>query len=780
MSPHLLPGRSATLLALFGLALGHNADAAIYTVGAPGSGCTFTSVQAAVNAAQANPGADIVRISRSQTWSAQQISIVSDHDLDLVGGFATCASATPDGTRTILSGAGGQARPVLTVRSSGLVRLRNLIIRDGDQAGDDLGGGINYLGGGILDLADTDVTANNAHDGGGIYAVGTSLQAELVMGPNVIVSANVARNSGGGVVAKSIEMSLRGPGSSILFNEALGLSGGGYGGGLVVVSAQFRSYAYISSDGIGGIGAVYGNEAVYGGGIAVLGGVESGREAEVHVFSTDSTNPVRINVNSAASRGGGIYLKTDTDESSGDADAVARLWNVALSDNTAGDGAAAYLDFDEGLLLGTDEPSRLYFNDTLDNVDPPPSAAPCPLDRPCGYVTGNSTGNASGAIIRIPRGYLQTERVIFQDNQGGRVIHQSNDSGNEFEGSLVRFGNSLFTGNVVSNELMLSQSDVGGFVTLDNVTIADNSIGAPHVLRIENHLAFRSSLVSEPGKLTLAASSGSRDIQYVLTNDNTNMGMGPAAVAAPRFVDAANGDFRLRAGARAIDYASNTFPINVVGAFDLHGHPRVVDVPIAGINAPNRHRDVGAYERPALQPLVLNSDFNADLNLWEGLSDSFWDGSQNASGPAGSGSARVPLQVDPELLLAGRSQCIHLPGPGWYRLNGWGRVSPGSNPPITINRARLVWELRYNGGAMSCESGAPNFSGVHQVATGTTWTRPASAATIEVPPAVWTQHTSLTIKLDVTGALANPPTAWFDGITLDIDGSDTIFANGFQ
>ena len=48
------------------------AHAAIFTVGA--SGCTHTTIQAAVNAAASNGGADTIRVTRSQSYTARNKS----------------------------------------------------------------------------------------------------------------------------------------------------------------------------------------------------------------------------------------------------------------------------------------------------------------------------------------------------------------------------------------------------------------------------------------------------------------------------------------------------------------------------------------------------------------------------------------------------------------------------------------------------------------------------------------------------------------------------------
>ncbi len=317
-----------TALAALGLiaaCVGGPASAATFAVGPIASGCTHIRLQDAVDAAQANPGADTIRMTRQGNWSAQQVVVDTAQDLDILGGFATCASSAPDGTPTTLSGAGGDPRPVLTIRGNGVIRLRNLVIREGDPAGTESGGGINFVGGGILDIADSAIVDNRAYNGAGIFARGTTIAAEVVLGRNVNVQNNVARNDGGGVLANALEFSLVGPGSSILLNQALGQGGGGFGGGVLIFSDEFPAFGYIYSNGIGGVGAIYGNTAVHGGGVAVYGGRGSGRNATVNIYSVDPARPVLINQNSATSRGGAIYLDSDADTTAGYASATANV-----------------------------------------------------------------------------------------------------------------------------------------------------------------------------------------------------------------------------------------------------------------------------------------------------------------------------------------------------------------------------------------------------------------------------------------------------------------------
>jgi len=776
---------SRCTLAIAALLASSGASAAILTVGAAGSGCNHLTVQAALNAAMATPESDVIRITRSATYTQQEISFNSgNQEIELTGGFSSCTAIDADNIATRLSGAGGGALPVLTVRGNGVVRLRKLEIINGDAAGN--GGGINYEGNGILDIANSTIASNEARDGGGIYATGTGILAEVVLGENVAISSNTARNSGGGMVAKDLEASIIGPATILFNNRALGQNGGGSGGGLVVVSEARSAFGYVSSNGIGGLGVISNNSAVFGGGIAVLrSNGDSDLTAEVRVYATSSSYLARINGNSASNCGGGIYLRGRNTAVGSDREVRARLWRAALNDNIAPEGPASCQHEDFSFL----EFTRIA------------EAASCTVGQACNEIHGNTAQNAAGAAtqgatLRNRGGDLYVNRTSLRLNQGGRLYY-----GGE-EASQTYFANSLMADNLNALQLIRHTPNDDDRLDFIHITVAGNSIAAPEVIFSDRSIAFDRSLFHQPGKLTINSSgSGDRSAAYTLTNNLTNMpnaqAPGGANLVDPRFVDPAAGNYGLRAGSRAIDRApvrpDDDFGFYRIAA-DLHGYPHTLDMPINGA-VPNFTADIGALERPALQPLVLNSNFDLDLRIWDFSSESTWDDRQNAAGAVGSGSARVPVpdggggrstdplaSPDPLAPLAiGRTQCIHLPGPGRYALNGFGRVSNGTI--MDNNRAQLRWALRYSGLNGGCASASvPASTGVLQLASNSTWRRPPIATEIVVDAALFTGNTAIVVSLETLGSSFNPPTGWFDGITLEpvMAATDIIFANGFQ
>lgn len=752
-----------------------SAQAAIYTVG-NGATCTHASIQSAINAANSSGTTSIIRVSRSLTYAPATLAINTALELTVEGGYADCTQATPDATHTLLSGAGAHA-PVLTITAptGGLIHLRNLDIKNGSVDGAGQGGGIRFSGNGILEIQNSIIDHNIAGFGGGIYAAGTANLAELVIGADVVISNNTARYDGGGVYAEGLEMSMVDNGSStILLNSAQGLSGDtGYGGGLYLTAQTLSSYAYIGS-GAPGFGAIYGNHARYGGGVAVGGQSLNGssKVAQLQLFSTRAGYPGSIQSNDASVAGGAIHLRSGN---SGNIAASAQLWNASLIGNSAPDGAAV-------MVTGSGTGDFGVNASVLDRGD----AVPCAVGDHCGRIEDNTTGSsASGAVIRstlngnielggsFDAGTTVPRRGVFvRNNTGQNLILASGGSGTVGAASAV-LGSNTVGGALIDRS--------GGNVTLIDTTLAGNTVGASYVLKTSNSVVnLKNSILWQPGKTLLSRNGGSFTGSSLVGNENFSVAP-DVTVFDPRFNDPAHGDYGLRAGSEAVDFSF--VDSDPAAAVDALGQPRNFDLPIKyqyyGVS--NGIRDVGAFERQSLQPLVLNDNFDVDLRLWDVVTagSTTRDTTQNASGAANSGSAHVSATgMSTGADRFGVSQCIHLPGLAVYALNGWGR---GTGTQVTAgDRASLLWEYRRNGGE-NC-TGTPDSFGTLTLSAGA-WNRPAEPARIEVTPSNWGSSPSIKVTLVATefGPGTATTNAWFDGITLDaIPSNDVIFKNGFD
>lgn len=751
---------------LFAFGAAPFAQAAVYTVGGDGA-CNFTGIGDAAAAADAHAGADEIHVAGTAndlgnpdyTNQAISVSVSTGEQLDIIGGFADCSQAASTGIRTVIDGAGGATEPVfrITVATGGLVRMSYLTIQHGDEDGSGKGGGIYFKGDGILEINHSVLTRNTAGYGGGIYAQGTDTHTELVIGVDVSINQNTARFDGGGVVNDGTEMTMTQPDSSIAFNHAPN----GYGGGLLVKGDDRKAYTYLGTTGFGTSGAVFFNDAKYGGGVALHG---DDHDAVLHLFTTDQARPMRISNNTATSEGGGLYLGPN----GGMADLWA--WNAWIEGNIAPRGAAIAEHF-----------AFVRFNDSDHR---PLGAIDCPVGAPCGGIVGNAATDESsqpsgGVVEGFEEGNMQFNRMAFRGNIGKSVIAWA-------DAFFFRARHVEITGNTVAGNLIATNDSSNGF-RFENVTIAGNSIGDSTVLRIGSQMfaddlpsTLHRTIIWQPGKTTLRLNGGPQpDLldDMVSERGSVDGGNSPYVVEQdPRFVDPEHGDYGLRAGSPAIDDTSSVDGDTT----DLYGNPR--DVDLAAVANFRGLRDIGAIERQALQPLVLNSDFNADLRLWKvataGVTS--WDSTRNASGGAGSGSAHitVPSAVTGST-VGGIVQCVHLPGPGTYALNGWGHGTGTDFTPGDI--AELYWEYRRSGGE-SCTGGTPTLAGWKTLSNGNSWIRPATPAYIEVTEQDWTYTSSIAVTLvaQENGPGGGSTNAWFDGITLELVGDDTIFANGFD
>lgn len=756
------------------------ASAVVLTVGSE-AGCNHATVQDAVDALPAG-GIHEIRI-RTGSYAAQAIKIAA-RELTLRGGYASCAATASSGSST-LSGQGGGADSVVQITGDdNEVTLENLAIIRGDEVADGYGGGIDFRGNGYLVLRETGVAQNEAGYGGGISLTGTGGSAELRLESGTVVQFNTARVSRGGIRidgnARLVAVQDR---IGIYNNEAVD-GDGGFGGGVLVVGP---ARADLGSPGVGASGMIAFNRARYGGGIAAVAGEEDGRDVLLRVFTTDAQRPFRLHDNLALQTGGALYLKPYRSLTQ-IVDATLYAFDYRIEDNVAQNGSAIYGDLgNSGAPYYFKHGSEVFLEPRVNDTRPlERGAVPCAAGIPCREVSGNATRTDAGAPTDGATILIQTDSLArfreatLRANRGGRLLHALD--------SNFTVENSLLVDNTMSLDLV-SHAEQDDFTSarIAFSTIAGNQVGAGHVISKVNDLTIERSILWQPGKLLLQDLGGSTSPSYLLVNEVASLG-GPGSslvVFDPRFVDPSVGDYRVRAASPAVDFAPPpaTGPGSTPTAFDLDGAARAVD--LAAIPDFLGHVDVGAYERPALQPLVLNGGFDRDVRHWveaaAGVSSR--DPAQDAQGDPASGALRIRQDDPPQPNVFARVQCLHLPAPGRYRLNGWGR----SSGPIGLrDSVFLRWELRHDGGA-ACLAGMADLSGDHGLSASAGWIQPAAAALIDAPVAIWTPYSSVSVLLAVRDVGVTFPTSalgWIDGVALELEGdvppSGLPFRDGFE
>jgi len=570
--------RAAQSLALATLAFAAPSAFAfnVYTVGGDAS-CGYAFIQDAIDAAASNPGEDYVFIASNRTYESQHL-VVTDQDIDIVGGFTDCSDFDPGLDQTTIGGTSGHS--VFEIEGSSHVYISNLVMTGAVMDASHSGGGIYFGGVGALALNNSWVFANQAGYGGGIDVSPTGPTTLTLTASTV--SGNTALVSGGGIriEGQTTLTATHTPSQYNIYiaqNAALGQGDIGYGGGIEVLGP---AVANVSS-------VVDLNYAPYGGGIAAV--ATSAGSAIVNLFTTDPAQPVTLYGNQAASTGGGIFLKPLADGSLG---AKLCAQEFAIDANIAVNGAAVYADEDSGLG------SIAFFNNAT--CDQPAGAVLCAPGTACNEFNDNQSMDTNqqpttGATVLVQSdGAFSASRFAARRNHGGMFVQFIADTAADNGGNYVHLHNCLMADNVEAFDLIDGTGGEDGTqIIVDTCTIANNSLGSPMVISANvNYVEVTNSIVAQPSQQTLdfwGHDPSDMTAHYVLTNDTTSLGGGSDIVAGtPVFVDAVDGDYHLVRTSPGVDMAP------ALDGVDLDGNPRTLDL----VDVPNLFgpMDVGAYE----------------------------------------------------------------------------------------------------------------------------------------------------------------------------------------
>ena len=543
----------------------------VYTVGGDGA-CGYNFIQDAIDAAANNPGEDYVFIASDREYGDQHL-VVTDQDVDIVGGFPDCTQLGDAGLlQTTIGGTSGHS--VFEIEGSSHVYMSNLVITGAVMDDSHHGGGIYFGGAGDLTVRFSWVFLNQAGYGGGI-AVNPSGPTTL----NLIgstVSANTALDTGGGIQIEgptTLTTGIEAGNTNYIANNAA-LGNLGDGGGIKVIGPAIANIASSVVDL---------NTAAAGAGISAI--ATSQGPAYVNLYTTNPDIPVTLYGNAAGQSGGGVFLLSNGSN-------LAKLcaFDFAIDANTAVYGGA--------IMAATDDNgdgSLAFLNS--DGCDRPADAVACTPGAACNEINDNisSTSEFAGTIHVASAGALSASRVAMRRNTAFSLIWFDADAEpSNGGGDYVHLHDCLLVDNTIAGNLLHA---VGGAaqtqVIFDTCTLANNAMGDNnYVIGADTNFAeVTNSIIYQPNQPSFIffGPVGDLTARYILTNDTIPFtGYDGIVDGAPQFADAANGDYHQALTSPGVDFA----PAN--DGVDLDGNPRTLD--LTDIVNQWGPLDVGAYE----------------------------------------------------------------------------------------------------------------------------------------------------------------------------------------
>lgn len=554
-----------------------NASAAI-TVGPDADpNCQFHDVTSAVISADQSPGLDLVQISAGTYTGVSTMTITSNDDLIVEGGYANCSAGISSGNSTLDADGAIIHGSLFQHTGAGKLTLRHLVLQHGDAIA---GGGVDSQGSGALVLADVMLYNNFADYGGGMFVAGPANPHKQVTLIGTQFNSNAARGDGGGLYALfadvTIDSSLP---SYFLGNFANGTVSNGDGGGAYLLNSNLHARTH----GVFGFPFIGSNLAHrFGGGVYF--GTNSSQNYEFYLENDRANEPLEISDNAGVA-GGGVYFDA---VSADQINVFAHFRNTIWRGNEASYGAAVHAESVGTAAFGVT--TILHFEQT--NIGD--ASPPCPYGMRCnllesnlahtGYIIDASSGGPSGATAI----YFMRGSMIANDTVGG-------GGGLIFCGGCVLYADgSLFAQNTLSGDVL---GVVDGDLRVRNSTVAHNTLGASQlfsVALVPSTLEISHSLLTQPNDPVDAYLVGTsipvtvRDVGV----ENVNLTGTNVQLLTDPYVNAASGDFHIRTTSSAVDrWAPSGDPNDPAPTLDLDGAVR----PYV-FNSPGEPYDFGAYE----------------------------------------------------------------------------------------------------------------------------------------------------------------------------------------
>jgi predicted outer membrane repeat protein len=588
----LVPDRAAVrfVAAIALLCLSPCARADVFEVGS-GPACTHASLQAAINAAAVTTAVDVIKVTRSISYTGLALTL-GDQSLYLRGGWPGCGDAAHDGVHTVLNG--NNSAPVLTISGGGSVSIEGFDFTNGNSAADTGGGGgirIVQNANGRVELADVQLHNNNAAFGGGLLIYSEALTPEggpqLVLGNDVRVRFNHARRDGGALYCRGARVSGIALGLEFALNDAAGNGG--------AIHAE-RCSVVLASPG-GPFAALFAGNVAGG-----IGGAMALFNSSALVYGVAADAPLRFSGNSA-DYGGAIGV-IDQSTFTG--------YETRFDGNRAYDTGGAIYQFN-GVSLAT---NRVLLRRRRGDGPGVNCSAP-----ECGSLSGNQARDAdgserTGALVRAiaQSGNTATETVLAGqevfENRGISLFRGNETLPQQGRVRLVLENSLLHHNRIDSGDLI--HGAAGTDVEVISSTMADNLgsgyvFGLPHNTQFRNTVRVRNSLIAEiPAVRFSSLTPDDIDVAYLrIHNDDGLFGRATVYEGPAGFVSPALYDYRLGPESAARDIAPAQYG-SESAELDLLGTSRAIDLgPIVNGAGP---QDLGAIEATVALPVAMFSD----------------------------------------------------------------------------------------------------------------------------------------------------------------------------
>lgn len=550
-----------------------------------GSGCTYTTIQDAVDAVASGGSATL--LARNQTFN-ESVTIVNK-SITLIGGYSSCTAGSSTGISTLdASGTSSPALNLFASSGSRSLRVERFDLTNGTGV---VAPFVPFPAGGLNVWTDSSASSNTIvdnvwifqnsteFDGGGVAFHGNGSGIATFRNGSRIYQNTVTGDDarGGGLFCQgSHAIVIRG---GRIHSNAAGSSSdaNGRGGGLYLDGCSLSWFAHPANGATTGSGSLDNNAAFgYGGGIYATGGADVFLRGAHDGAPAASTAPLIIRDNDALDDGaagiigfGGAVYATG----SGTTVTADRTW--IYNHSVPRNGGAFHVS--DGAEVTIERSTEL-----------------CHDGRLCSRLFDNAASGVGGALyVRDAASKATVRRTILADNSGQPFYIA--------DGGTLEMTDSVVHGNAGTDHTFTTWASSSSApittVRIRRSTIADTNpdfavfrlVGDPANLLIYDSIVHERNAAEVA---TVVTGNPSTTFNCILWHSApTGMSSVNTTVGDPMFVDRDQDRYYLSRNSRAINYCNAVPPPPGV---DLEWNPRgiVQDQP-SPLHGPY---DLGAYE----------------------------------------------------------------------------------------------------------------------------------------------------------------------------------------